>query len=59
MNVLCAIENAIYMESGSLKEENEMYKTPLRMEKGTLFLPEVPGMGSDVDEDYIRLYRVD
>ncbi len=46
VNVLCAIENAIYMESGSLAKENEMFVTPLRMEKGCILIPDVPGMGT-------------
>ncbi|MCI9338201.1 MAG: mandelate racemase/muconate lactonizing enzyme family protein [Lachnospiraceae bacterium] len=59
VNVLCAIENAIYMESGSLAKENEMFVTPLRMEKGCILIPDVPGMGTDVDETYMKLYRMD
>ncbi len=59
VNVLCAIENAIYMESDSLKKANDMYKVPMKMKDGCILIPDVPGMGNEIDEDYIRLYRVD
>lgn len=59
VNVLCALESAIYIECGSLKEDEEFYATPLKMENGCLLIPEVPGMGTDLDEEYIRRHRVD
>ena len=59
VNVLCAIPNAIYLESGSLKNENSMLVNQLKMVDGEILLPDVPGMGGDVREDYIKAYRVD
>lgn len=59
VNVLCAAENAIYLESGSLKQENQMLKTQLVMREGAIRIPDTPGMGNDVREDYIEHYRVD
>ncbi|MEX1030329.1 MAG: mandelate racemase/muconate lactonizing enzyme family protein [Paenibacillaceae bacterium] len=58
VNMLCAIPNAIYLESGSLKNENKMLKTQLKMVDGEVLLPDTPGMGIDVDEDYIKTYRI-
>lgn len=58
VNVLCAIENAIYIESGSLKTANEMFQTQMKMKDGCILLPDAPGMGNDVAEDYIKKYRV-
>ena len=48
-----------YLESGSLKNENQMLETQLVMENGAIRIPDTPGMGNDVREDYIRHYRVD
>lgn len=58
VNILCAIPNAIYMESGSLKSESSMLITPLKMVDGGVLLPDAPGMGTEVREDYIKAYRV-
>ena len=58
VNILCAIPNAIYMESGSLKSENSMSVTQLKIVDGEILLPDVPGMGTEVSEDYIKAYRV-
>lgn len=57
VNVLCAMPNAIYLESGSLKAENSMLVTQLKMEDGEILLPDVPGMGTEVREDYIKAFR--
>jgi L-alanine-DL-glutamate epimerase-like enolase superfamily enzyme len=58
VNVLCALESAIYIESGSLKNENTFHKTPLAMKDGELLIPEVPGMGCEVHPEYISKYRI-
>ena len=59
VNILCALENAIYLESGSLKSENSMLKTNLVMKDGAILIPDTPGMGIDIKEDYIAKYRID
>jgi L-alanine-DL-glutamate epimerase-like enolase superfamily enzyme len=59
VNVLCALENAIYLESGSLKSENAMLKTQLKMKDGAILIPEIPGVGLDFNDDYIAKYRID
>lgn len=59
VNVLCAIESAIYIESGSLKGDGEFYVHPMTLKDGSLLIPDTPGMGSDVLESYIKKYRVD
>jgi L-alanine-DL-glutamate epimerase-like enolase superfamily enzyme len=58
VNVLCAMPNAIYLESGSLKAENSMLVTQLKMVDGEVLLPDAPGMGTEISEDYMRAYRV-
>ena len=58
INVLCAMQNAIYLESGSLKAENQMLVTQLKMVNGEVLLPETPGMGTEIREEYIKAYRV-
>jgi len=59
VNMLCAIPNAIYLESGSLKHENKMLVTQLKMVNGEVLLPDTPGMGTEVREDFIKAHRVD
>jgi L-alanine-DL-glutamate epimerase-like enolase superfamily enzyme len=59
VNVLCAIENAIYIECGSMKGKDDMLKTQLKFQDGSLFLPDEPGLGTEVSEEYIARYRVD
>lgn len=58
INILCALENSIYIESGSLKSEEDFYLYKSVMEDGCLLLPSIPGMGTDINEDYIRKYRI-
>ena len=58
VNVLCAIESAIYIETGSLKGDGEFYVHPQVLKDGALQLTDVPGMGNDVNEAYIRKYRI-
>ncbi len=58
VNILCAIPNAIYLESGSLKNENQMLVTQLSMKDGEILLPDAPGMGTEVREDFIKAHRV-
>jgi len=59
VNILCAIENAIYLESGSLKSENNgILKTQLVMKNGEILIPNVPGIGIELNEDYIARYRI-
>jgi L-alanine-DL-glutamate epimerase-like enolase superfamily enzyme len=59
VNILCAIPNAIYMETGSLKKENKSLLTQLKMVDGEVLMPDTPGMGTEVSEDYIKAHRVD
>jgi L-alanine-DL-glutamate epimerase-like enolase superfamily enzyme len=48
MNILCAIPNAIYMESGGKQN----------MVKGEVLAPEAPGMSSEVTKDFIAKHKV-
>jgi hypothetical protein len=48
MNILCAIPNAIYMESGGKQN----------MVKGEVMAPEAPGMSSEVTKDFIAKHKV-
>jgi L-alanine-DL-glutamate epimerase-like enolase superfamily enzyme len=59
VNILCALENAIYIESGSLKKEDSMNKVSLVMKNGEILIPEAPGIGIDLNEDYVARYRID
>jgi L-alanine-DL-glutamate epimerase-like enolase superfamily enzyme len=48
MNILCAIPNAIYMETSGKQN----------MVNGEVLAPETPGMGSELARDYIAKYKV-
>lgn len=48
MNILCAIPNAIYMESGGKQN----------MVKGEVLAPEAPGMSSEVTREFIKAHKV-
>jgi L-alanine-DL-glutamate epimerase-like enolase superfamily enzyme len=48
MNILCAIPNAIYMESGGKQ----------KMVDGAVIAPEAPGMSSEVTRDFIAKHKV-
>ena len=58
VNLLCTMNNSIYLESGSLKEENRVLKYSLKMVDGEVLLPDAPGMATEVYDDYIEKYRV-
>jgi L-alanine-DL-glutamate epimerase-like enolase superfamily enzyme len=48
MNILCAIPNAIYMESGGKQ----------KLINGEVLAPEEPGMSSEPKSDFIAKYKV-
>lgn len=52
LNLLCAMPNAIYLESGSLKGSG------LKMVNGEVLAPDTPGLGTAVDDEYIEKHRV-
>jgi L-alanine-DL-glutamate epimerase-like enolase superfamily enzyme len=57
LNMLAAMPNAIYLESGSLKGRS-MYEMDLKMVDGEVLVPDVPGLGTAVRDDYIKKHRV-
>ena len=57
VHMLCAMPNAIYIESGSLKGDSSSVEK-LRMVKGEILAPETPGMGSELRRDYVQKYKV-
>lgn len=57
LNMLAAMPNAIYLESGSLKGDS-MYEAQMKMVDGEILVPDVPGMGMAVRDDYIKKHRV-
>lgn len=59
VNILCALENAIYFESGSLKHEDPLNKARLVLKDGAVHFPDIPGTGIDLNEDYIVRHRID
>jgi len=48
MNILCAIPNAIYMESGGKQ----------KLVNGEALAPEAPGMSSELKPDFIAKYKI-
>jgi L-alanine-DL-glutamate epimerase-like enolase superfamily enzyme len=57
VHMVCAMPNAIYLESGSLKGDSSSVEK-LRMVDGQILVSEVPGMGSELRRDYIQKYKV-
>ena len=43
---------------GPIKMSDDVVKDPIRMEKGTVPVPMKPGLGTDLDEEKIKKYRV-
>jgi len=58
VNLLCTMNNSIYLETGSLKSENQVLKYKMLMEDGEILLPDAPGMATEINEEYIEKYRV-
>jgi L-alanine-DL-glutamate epimerase-like enolase superfamily enzyme len=54
--MLCTMPHAIYLESGSLRNQNS-YVQKLRMVEGEVLAPELPGIGSELEAQYIEKYR--
>jgi L-alanine-DL-glutamate epimerase-like enolase superfamily enzyme len=48
MNILCAIPNAIYMESGGKQ----------KLVNGEVLAPEAPGMSSELNRDFITKHKI-
>jgi L-alanine-DL-glutamate epimerase-like enolase superfamily enzyme len=55
--MLCTMPHAIFLESGSLKSQRSHIQK-LRMVEGEVLAPEMPGMGSELEPDYVAKYRV-
>lgn len=54
--MLCTMPHAIYLESGSLRNQNT-YVQKLRMVEGEVLAPELPGIGSELEPQYLEKYR--
>ena len=57
VHMLCAMPNSIYLETGSVRN-NRTYKESLRMVDGSILAPQSPGMGSELQDEYVSKYRV-
>jgi hypothetical protein len=55
--MLLAMPNAIYMESGSLKNDSSHVETQ-RMVDGEVLAPESAGTGVELRRDYIDKYKI-
>ncbi|MCX6621996.1 MAG: mandelate racemase/muconate lactonizing enzyme family protein, partial [Acidobacteria bacterium] len=58
LHMLLAMPNAVYMETGSLKGGSSSQVESLRMVDGAALAPTTPGMGSELNPDWIRRYKV-
>lgn len=54
--MLCTMPHAIYLESGSLRNQNTCVQK-LRMVEGEVLAPELPGIGSELEPQYLEKYR--
>ncbi len=57
LQMLLAMPNVIYMESGSFKGHSSTIET-LRMVDSAVLAPETPGMASELRSDYIQKHKV-
>lgn len=57
VHMLCSMPNAIYLETGSVKNETT-YQEGLKLVDGKILAPQTPGMGSEVRPEFIEKYRV-
>jgi L-alanine-DL-glutamate epimerase-like enolase superfamily enzyme len=57
VHMLCAMPNAIYVETSGISGQDR-YKEKLRMENGDILAPVTPGMGSELDIEYVEENRV-
>jgi L-alanine-DL-glutamate epimerase-like enolase superfamily enzyme len=57
LNMLAAMPNAIYLESSSLKGDS-LYEVNLKMVDGEVLVPDVPGLGTAVRDDFIKKHRI-
>ena len=53
VHMLCAMPNAIYLETSSVSGQDRNLEK-LRMEDGDILAPTTPGIGSELDPDYIE-----
>lgn len=54
--MLCTMPHAIYLESGSLRNQTT-HLQKLRMIDGEVLAPEMPGIGSELEPQYVEKYR--
>jgi len=57
VHLLCSLPTAIYLETGSLKNQ-DFHVEELRMEDGAVLAPEEPGMGTEIRPHVIEKYRI-
>jgi len=57
VHMLCSMPNAIYLETGSVKNETT-YQEALRLVDGKILAPQTPGMGSELRPEFVEKYRV-
>ena len=57
VHMLCAMPHAIYVETSGLSGQDR-HKEKLKMVDGEILAPQSPGIGSELDPDYIAEHRV-
>jgi L-alanine-DL-glutamate epimerase-like enolase superfamily enzyme len=57
VHMLCSMPNAIYLETGSLKNETT-YQEALKLVDGKILAPQTPGMGSELRPEFVEKHRV-
>lgn len=58
VNVMCAIDNILYLECEGIKHDNEMLVNPLVMINGEVQMPTVSGLGNELNPEFIERCRV-
>lgn len=57
VNMLCAMPNALYLESGSLKGD-QMHVEQLELVDGCVLAPKLPGLGTEIRQKFIDEFAV-
>ncbi len=57
VHLLCSLPTAIYLETGSLRNQ-DFHVEELKMKDGAVLAPEMPGMGTEIRQHVIDKHRV-
>lgn len=57
VHMLCSMPNAVYLETGGVKNETT-YQEALKLVDGKILAPQTPGMGSELRAEFVEKHRL-